>query len=143
MKGMRFEQNGIPGSWVIEPATHSDDRGRFFRAWCSKEFSDRGIDFLPAQANMGYNLRKGTVRGMHVQVVSAREANPVRGTRGGMLDVVLDLRPDSQTYGKCFGVELTGENAKMLFLPELCAHGYQTLEDNTEMHYMASQVYIP
>jgi len=140
---MHFEQNGISGSWVIEPAPHSDDRGRFFRAWCTKEFSERGIDFFPVQANMGFSFRKGTVRGMHFQVAPALEAKLVRCTRGAMLDVVLDLRPDSQTFGKWFGIELTAENAKMLFLPELCAHGYQTLEENTEMHYMASQVYTP
>ena len=140
---MRFEKNGIAGSWVIEPSAHEDDRGRFFRAWCSKEFLDQGINFLPVQANMGFNLRKGTVRGMHFQLAPALEAKLVRCTRGAMFDVVLDLRPGSETYGKWHGAELTAENGRMLFLPEHCAHGYQTLEDKTEMHYMASQFYTP
>ncbi|HWZ99320.1 MAG TPA: dTDP-4-dehydrorhamnose 3,5-epimerase [Candidatus Dormibacteraeota bacterium] len=140
---MRFEKNGIAGSWVIEPSAHADNRGRFFRAWCSKEFLDQGINFLPVQANMGFNLRKGTVRGMHFQLAPALEAKLVRCTRGAMFDVVLDLRPGSETYGKWHGAELTAENGRMLFLPEHCAHGYQTLEDKTEMHYMASQFYTP
>jgi dTDP-4-dehydrorhamnose 3,5-epimerase len=140
---MRFEKNGIRGSWVIEPSAHTDGRGRFFRAWCSHEFSEQGIDFVPVQANMGFSSRKGTIRGMHFQEAPALEAKLVRCTRGAMFDVVLDLRPASETYGKWYGAELSAENGRMLYLPEHCAHGYQTLEDNTEMHYMTSQSYTP
>lgn len=140
---MRFAQTEIPGAWVIDPTPHEDDRGRFFRAWCAQEFAEHGINFAPVQANMGFSTRKGTVRGMHFQVAPALEAKLVRCTRGAMFDVVLDVRQDSKTYGKWYGVELTGDNARMLYLPEGCAHGYQTLEDRTEMHYMASHIYAP
>lgn len=113
------------------------------RAWCAKEFAEQGLNFTPVQANMGYSLKKGTVRGMHFQGKPAIEAKLVRCTRGAMFDVVLDLRPESLSYRKWFGVELTPGNARMLFVPELCAHGYQTLEDCTEMYYMASAFYCP
>jgi dTDP-4-dehydrorhamnose 3,5-epimerase len=140
---MFFSQTQISGAWVIDPTTRQDDRGHFFRAWCTKEFSDQGIQFQPVQANMGFSIKKGTIRGMHYQVEPALEAKLVRCTRGAMFDVVLDIRTDSPTYGRWHAVELTPENGRMLFLPERCAHGYQTLEDNTEMHYMASQFYAP
>ena len=113
------------------------------RAWCAREFAEQGINFSPVQANMGFSLSKGTLRGMHYQVKPALEAKLVRCTRGSMFDVVLDVRHGSPTYKKWFAVELSAENGRMLYLPEGCAHGYQTLEDNTEMHYMASAVYAP
>lgn len=140
---MRFTETEIASVWVIDPTPREDDRGRFFRAWCSQEFAEHGINFLPVQANMGFSIRRGTVRGMHFQVEPALEAKLVRCTRGAMFDVVLDLRPDSPTYGKWYGAELSAENGRMLYLPERCAHGYQTLEDRTEMYYMASQFYTP
>jgi len=140
---MRFTKTDINGSWVIDPDFHEDDRGRFMRAWCSREFAEHGLSFLPVQANMGFSTRKGTVRGMHYQEAPAREAKLVRCTRGAMFDVVLDLRPDSPTYARWYGVELSAENGRMLYVPELCAHGYQTIEENTEMHYMASTFYAP
>jgi dTDP-4-dehydrorhamnose 3,5-epimerase len=140
---VRFTETEIAGAWVIDPTSHEDERGRFFRAWCAQEFAEQGINFTPVQANMGFSIRKGTVRGMHFQVEPALEAKLVRCTRGAMFDVVLDVRTDSATYGKWHGVELTPENGRMLFLPERCAHGYQTLEDHTEMHYMTSQFYAP
>lgn len=140
---MLFSKSGIDGVWVIDPQFHKDDRGHFFRAWCSREFAEHGINFLPVQANMGFSLRKGTLRGMHVQLEPAVEAKLVRCTKGSMFDVALDLRTESPTRGRWFGVELTAENGRMLFIPERCAHGYQTLEDETEMHYMASQFYTP
>lgn len=140
---MHFRETQVVGAKVIDPAPHADDRGRFMRAWCSKEFAENGINFVPVQANMGLSVRKGTVRGMHFQLAPAPEAKLVRCTRGAMFDVVLDLRPDSPSYGKWDGVELSAENGRMLFVPELCAHGYQTLEDGTEMYYMTSAFYTP
>jgi dTDP-4-dehydrorhamnose 3,5-epimerase len=134
---------GIPGAWLIKPSFREDERGRFFRAWCSREFEEHGISFAPVQANMGFSLRKGTVRGIHFQVEPALEAKLVRCTRGSMFDVALDLRPRSKTVGKWFGTELTAENGCMLYVPEGCAHGYQTLEDETEMYYMTSAFYTP
>jgi dTDP-4-dehydrorhamnose 3,5-epimerase len=140
---MRFTETPIAGVWVIDPEFRGDDRGRFFRAWCSREFAEHGIEFLPLQANMGFSALKGTLRGMHYQVEPALEAKLVRCTRGAMFDVALDLRPGSATFGQWFGAELTEENGRMLYLPERCGHGYQTLVDGTEMHYMTSQVYTP
>jgi len=140
---MIFRQTRIAGVWVIEPIMHKDDRGHFFRAWCLQEFADHGINFVPVQENLGFSNRAGTVRGMHFQAEPAVEAKLVRCTRGGIFDVALDLRPDSPTFREWFGIELTARNGCMLYLPEGCAHGYQTMEDQTEMTYMTSQYYTP
>lgn len=140
---MRFTQTGIAGAWVIDPDPREDSRGRFLRAWCSEEFAKHGLVFSPVQANLGFSVKSGTIRGMHFQEAPAIEAKLVRCTRGAMFDVVLDLRPESASYRKWFGVELTPENARMLFVPERCAHGYQTLKDDTEMYYMTSAFYTP
>ena len=140
---MLFKETGIAGSMIIEPNPHEDNRGRFMRAWCTREFAGHGLNFLPVQANMGFSLRKGTVRGMHFQQEPAPEAKLVRCTRGAMFDVMIDLRQESPSFGKWYGAELTAENGRMLFVPERCAHGYQTLEDCTEMYYMTSQFYTP
>lgn len=140
---MRFTETSIPGVTVIDPTPHHDDRGRFMRAWCAREFADYGIHFIPLQANMGMSGRKGTLRGMHFQDASAPESKLVRCTQGAIFDVAVDLRPNSSTFARWFGVELTPENGRMLFLPEFCAHGYQTMKDNSEMHYMASALFTP
>jgi dTDP-4-dehydrorhamnose 3,5-epimerase len=140
---MRFTETVIAGVWVIDPEFRGDERGRFFRAWCSREFAEHGIELLPLQAHMGFSALKGTLRGMHYQVEPALEAKLVRCTRGAMFDVALDLRPGSPTNGRWFGAELTEENGRMLYVPEHCGHGYQTLVDGTEMYYMTSQVYAP
>jgi dTDP-4-dehydrorhamnose 3,5-epimerase len=140
---VKFIEIDIAGARVIDPNPHQDDRGRFMRAWCSREFAEQGINFVPVQANMGFSVRKGTVRGMHYQTEPALEAKLVRCTRGAMFDVVLDLRPASPSYGKWYGIDLSAENGRMLYLPEGCVHGYQTLEDDTEMYYMTSEVYTP
>jgi dTDP-4-dehydrorhamnose 3,5-epimerase len=140
---MRFIETGIVGAKMIDPTPHQDERGRFLRAWCATEFRENGLDFIPVQANMGLSVAKGTTRGMHLQDAPALEAKLVRCTRGAIFDVVLDLRPESPSYLKWYGVELSADNSRMLFVPEGCAHGYQTLEDNTEMHYMTSAYYEP
>jgi dTDP-4-dehydrorhamnose 3,5-epimerase len=140
---MHFSETIVSGAWLIDPSPHADQRGRFMRAWCTREFAEHGISFVPVQANMGLSVRKGTVRGMHYQEPPAPEAKLVRCTRGAMFDVVVDLRLESSTYGKWYGVELTAENGRMLYLPERCAHGYQTLVDDTEMYYMTSAFYTP
>jgi dTDP-4-dehydrorhamnose 3,5-epimerase len=140
---MRFTETTIAGAWVIDPSPHKDDRGRFMRAWCVREFTEHGIDFIPVQANMGLSIRKGTLRGMHFQEAPALEAKLVRCIKGTIFDVVLDIRPGSASYGKWYGTELSAENGRMLYLPEHCAHGYQTLADETEIYYMASEFYTP
>jgi dTDP-4-dehydrorhamnose 3,5-epimerase len=138
---MRFTEIKVAGARVIDPKPHEDDRGRFMRVWCAREFAEHGIDFVPVQANMGFSIRKGTIRGMHFQESPGQEAKLVRCTRGAIFDVVLDLRPGSLSFGKWYGAELTAENGRMLYVPEHCAHGYQSLTEGTEMHYMTSQFY--
>jgi|SRR5262252_4477430 len=140
---MRFMETGIEGARVIDPSPHHDDRGRFLRAWCAREFAEHAVNFLPVQANLGFSKTRGTVRGMHFQEAPATEAKLVRCTKGAIFDVVVDLRPGSLSYGKWYGVELSAENCRMLYVPENCAHGYQTLEDCTEMYYMTSGFYTP
>jgi dTDP-4-dehydrorhamnose 3,5-epimerase len=140
---MHFIATEIGGAWIIDPTPHQDNRGRFFRTWCMQEFQEHGLSFVPVQANMGLSTEKGTVRGMHFQAAPAVEAKLVRCTRGRMFDVVLDLRANSPTFLKWHGVELTPENGRMLLVPENCAHGYQTLEPNTEMSYMTTAFYAP
>ena len=138
---MRFTEGAVPGAWTIDPAPHSDERGRFMRAWCADEFAAHGIRFVPVQANMGFSHRAGTLRGLHYQVAPHEEAKLVRCTRGSVFDVLVDLRPGSMTFGRSFGTELTAENGRMLYVPPLCAHGYQTLEDESEIYYLTSAFY--
>ena len=133
----------VAGSFLIDAILRRDDRGYFGRAWCLREFADAGIDFVPLQANIGSSIQKATLRGMHYQVPPAPEAKLVRCTRGSLFDVLVDLRPESPTYLRWYGVELTAENCRMLYVPEGCAHGYQTLEDNTDLYYMTSQFFAP
>lgn len=140
---MHFRETELAGAWVIDPAPHTDDRGRFMRAWCAREFAEHNVDFTPVQANMGFSARKGTIRGMHFQEAPALEAKLVRCTRGFAFDVVIDLRPGSPSFRKWLSVELSAENGRMLFVPQHCAHGFQALEDCTEVYYMASEYYAP
>jgi dTDP-4-dehydrorhamnose 3,5-epimerase len=140
---MKFSQCPVDGAWLIEPSPHQDFRGRFMRAWCAGEFAQNGIEFTPRQANMGFSHTSGTVRGMHYQVSPADEAKLVRCTQGSMFDVVLDLRPDSRTYRSWFGAILSQENGQMLLIPEGCAHGVQSLQDDTEYYYLTSAEYSP
>ena len=113
------------------------------RAWCLREFSEHAIDFTPLQANMGFSASKGTIRGLHYQVAPALEAKLVRCTRGAIFDVVVDLRPTSPTYRSWYGSCLSADNGRMLYVPEGCAHGCQSMEDNAEIHYITSAFYSP
>jgi dTDP-4-dehydrorhamnose 3,5-epimerase len=140
---MLFSETPIAGAWVVDPTPHNDDRGRFMRAWCADEFAAKGIDFRPLQANMGFSHRAGTTRGLHYQIAPNLEAKLVRCTRGSVFDVLVDLRPESPTFGKWFGTELSATNGRMLYVPPMCAHGVQTLEDASEIYYMASAVFAP
>jgi dTDP-4-dehydrorhamnose 3,5-epimerase len=140
---MRFAPCSIDRAWTIDPAPHEDERGRFMRAWCSEELSAHGIAFRPVQANMGLSHLSGTIRGLHYQVDPAPEAKLVRCTRGSMFDVVVDLRPGSPTFREWYGTILSADNGRMLFLPEGCAHGCQSLDDQTEYYYLTSAIYTP
>ena len=140
---MNFRECGVDGAWVIEPAPHMDERGRFLRAWCRREFAEHAIDFTPLQANMGFSANKGTIRGLHYQIAPALEAKLVRCTRGAVFDVVVDLRPASPSYRSWYGSCLSADNGRMLYVPEGCAHGCQSTEDNAEIYYMTSALYSP
>jgi dTDP-4-dehydrorhamnose 3,5-epimerase len=140
---MIFQQCAVAGAWEISPAAHQDDRGRFMRAWCQREFAEHGIDFAPLQANIACSTRAGTLRGLHWQVAPALEAKLVRCTRGVAFDVIADLRPYSPTFQAWYGVYLSAENAMMLYVPEGCAHGCLSMVDDTDIHYMASAVFAP
>lgn len=128
---------------MIEPEPHRDERGYFVRAWCRNEFAERGIDFSPVQANMGFSRRRGTIRGLHHQIAPALEAKLVRCTRGSVFDVLVDLRPASPTYRRWFGTQLSADNGCMLYVPEGCAHGCQSLQDDAEIYYLTSAAYAP
>ncbi len=142
-QSLRFQTTPVAGAFLVDPVLRKDDRGHFSRAWCLREFAEQGIDFVPVQANTGFSLKKGTLRGLHYQVKPALEAKLVRCTRGRLFDVVVDLRPESPTFLKWYGVELSADNYRLLYVPEGCGHGYQTLEDGTDLYYMTSQYFTP
>lgn len=138
---MFFQGTKLKGSYIILPEKREDERGFFARTWCQKEFEAHGLVSRVAQTNVCFSKSRGTLRGMHYQVAPCEETKLVRCTRGAIYDVVIDLRPQSPTFKQWMGVELTAGNYKMLYVPENFAHGYQTLEDNTEVIYLVSQFY--
>ena len=140
---MIFNKTKLKDAFIIELEQIKDNRGFFARSWCEKEFSAHGLTPVVHQANVSFNIRKGTLRGMHYQIAPYGEAKTVRCTRGKIYDVIIDLRKDSPTFRQWIGVELTAENYKMLYVPENFAHGFQTLEDDTEVTYQVSQFYTP
>jgi dTDP-4-dehydrorhamnose 3,5-epimerase len=140
---MIFTPTSLPGCTLIELEKRSDERGFFGRTWCTKEMEKHGLKTSFVQVNNSYNLKKGTVRGLHYQVSPAAEVKIVRVIRGRLLDVAIDLRPDSSTRFQHFSVELSADSRKMLYIPEGFAHGFQTLEDDTELLYFVSQFYSP
>jgi dTDP-4-dehydrorhamnose 3,5-epimerase len=142
-QSLRFTPASVVGAVLVDSILREDNRGHFSRAGCLREFADNGIDFVPVQANTGFSFRKGTTRGLHLQAAPAPEAKLVRCTRGALFDVVVDLRPDSPTRFQWYGVELRAEKYQFLYIPEGCAHGYQTLVDNTDLYYMTSQYFTP
>lgn len=140
---MKFTRTGIPGVVVVDIEPIRDERGFFARAWSPDEFAEAGIDVLWAQENVAFNSAKGTLRGLHFQLPPHAEVKLVRCTMGAVWDTAVDLRPDSPTYRKSTGVELTADNHRSLLVPIGCAHGYLTLEDEVEMRYLTSHPYAP
>ncbi len=140
---MNFTETRLKGAYVVDIRRIEDDRGFFARAWCQNEFTTHELNPGLAQLNVGYTRRRGTVRGMHYQRPPWEEAKLVRCTRGAVYDVLIDLRRDSPTHGQWVGVELTGENHRMLYAPAGFAHGYQALTDDTEVYYQTTQFYAP
>jgi len=140
---MIFTESKLKGAFVIDIERREDNRGFFARGFCQKEFADHGLKPVIAQANIAFNKSKGTLRGMHFQYPPAAETKLVRCTRGAILDIIVDLRPESATYLDHIAVELTANNHRALFVPERFAHGYQVLEDNTETSYQVGEFYAP
>jgi dTDP-4-dehydrorhamnose 3,5-epimerase len=140
---MRFTPAPLDGAWIIDVERREDPRGWFARTFCRREFEAHGLEPVIAQANISWSARKGTLRGMHYQVPPAAETKLVRCTRGALWDVIVDLRPDSPTFLRHFGVELTAENGRQLYVPELFAHGFLTLADDTEVAYQVGEFYTP
>ncbi len=140
---MKFTTTPIPGVWLVEMERSEDDRGWFARSWCAGEFVAHGLNTAFSQSSASFNRRRGTLRGMHYQVAPHAEAKLVRCTRGAMYDAALDLRPSSPTFCKWFAAELTADNARSLYIPEGCAHGFQTLADDTEVLYQIAGEYHP
>jgi dTDP-4-dehydrorhamnose 3,5-epimerase len=140
---MRFTETKVAGAFLIEPEPIADERGFFARTWCREEFSEHGLNPELAQANISFNYRKGTLRGLHYQEAPHQEAKLVRCTRGAIWDLALDLRPGSTTYRAWFGIELSADNRAMLYVPEGCAHGFLTLTDAAEVAYQMSAPYAP
>lgn len=141
--GIRFTETGLAGAFVIDPERFEDERGFLARSYSEAEFAARGLGVRFVESNIAFNARRHTVRGMHFQRAPHAQAKLVRCTAGAVYDVILDLRPDSETFGRWFAVELTAENHRMLFVPEGFAHGYQTLADATEVFYQVSAFYAP
>ena len=140
---MIFTETNLKGAYIIDLERREDARGFFARAFCQHEFAEHGLKPVIAQANIAFNHRKGTIRGMHFQYPPAAEAKLVRCTRGAILDVIIDLRPESTTFLRHTAVELTADNRRGLYIPPRFAHGYQTLADATETTYQLSEFYSP
>jgi dTDP-4-dehydrorhamnose 3,5-epimerase len=142
-RSVEFTETPLPGAYVIDLERRTDERGWFARAWCADELGEQGLETRVVQCNMSFNTSAGTLRGLHYQQRPRSEVKVVRCTRGAIWDVIVDLREDSPTYKGWFGLELTAENRRMLYIPELFAHGYLTLEPDSEIFYQVSDFYSP
>jgi len=140
---MIFTETKLKGAFLIDIERREDARGFFARAFCQHEFADHGLKPTIAQANVAFNHRSGTLRGMHFQFPPAAETKLVRCTRGAILDIIVDLRPESPTYLEHVAIELNEDNGRALYVPERFAHGYQALRDATETSYQVGEFYTP
>jgi dTDP-4-dehydrorhamnose 3,5-epimerase len=140
---MIFRETKLPGTFIIELEAFGDERGFFALAWSKKEFADRGLESALVECNISFNSQKGTLRGMHYQEAPHGQVKLVRCIRGAIFDVVIDLRPASPTFKHWMGVELSASNRLMLYVPKGLAHGFQTLESDSEIYYQMSAPYVP
>jgi dTDP-4-dehydrorhamnose 3,5-epimerase len=140
---MIFTETPLKGAFVLDVERREDARGFFARSFCAREFEAHGLNPKVVQCNLSFNHKKGTLRGMHYQVAPATEPKLVRCTHGAIYDVIIDVRPDSPTYLQHFGVELTEENRRQLYVPDMFAHGYQALTDGAEVAYQVGEFYTP
>ncbi|HEY7641500.1 MAG TPA: dTDP-4-dehydrorhamnose 3,5-epimerase family protein [Steroidobacteraceae bacterium] len=138
---MILSETAIEGAYIVEPQRHTDARGYFVRHWCQREFAQAGLNVQIVQSSASFNLHRHTVRGMHLQVPPALEGKLIRCVAGAIYDVIIDLRPESRTFLQHLAVELTAENGRALFVPPVCAHGFQTLVDRSEVSYMMTGFY--
>jgi dTDP-4-dehydrorhamnose 3,5-epimerase len=140
---LKFEPCSVEGAWVIRPEPRTDERGHFARIYCARELAAQGLCSEISQINTGFSPRAGTLRGMHYQAAPHAEVKLARCVRGAAYDVVVDLRPDSPSYLRWFGIELSEDNGAMLYAPAGTAHGYLTLKPDTELVYLTSRAYAP
>lgn len=140
---MIFTETKLKGAFIVDIERREDSRGFFARAFCQQEFAAHGLKPVIAQANVASNRKKGTIRGMHFQFPPAAETKFVRCTRGGIVDIIVDLRPESPTFLEHVSVELTEDNYRGIYVPERFAHGYQVLRDNTDTSYQVGEFYTP
>ena len=140
---MDFVETELPGVFILDAERHCDERGFFARSWCLGEQAARGIDFVPVQGSVSSNPTCGTLRGLHYQAAPHEETKLVRCTRGAIFDVLVDLRPASPTHGQWLGVELTAASLRQLLVPGGVAHGFLTLEPDTDVSYLMSAGYVP
>ena len=138
---MKFSKTELSGAYVIEIEKIEDQRGFFSRVWDKNEFKKQGLSSELIQCSVSFNKNKGTLRGMHYQISPSEEIKIVRCTQGKIFDVIIDLRKDSKTYKKWIGIELSQDNYKMLYIPKGFAHGFLTLDENTEIFYQMSNEY--
>lgn len=138
-----FVPTRLAGAFILEPEKQDDERGFFARTWCQREFEAHGLNPRLVQCSISFNKKKGTLRGLHFQAPPHEEAKLVRCTMGAIYDVILDLRGHSPTFKQHVAVVLSAENRRMLYVPEGLAHGFQTLEDHTEVFYQMSEFYVP
>lgn len=140
---MLFMETLLKGAYIIDLERREDERGFFARSWCADEFTKHGLNPSLVQCNISFNLKKGTLRGMHYQAEPYPEAKVVRCTMGAIYDVIIDLRPDSPTFKKWINVELSADNRRAVYIPEGFAHGFQTLADDTEVFYQMYEFFHP
>jgi dTDP-4-dehydrorhamnose 3,5-epimerase len=140
---MVFSETNLKGAFIIDLEPRQDARGFFARSFCAHEFAARGLTLNTVQCNLAFTRHRGTVRGMHYQSPPAAEAKLVRCTKGAIYDVAVDLRPDSQTYWQCVGIELSAANHRAFLIPKMFAHGYQALTDDVEVTYQVDEFYAP
>lgn len=140
---MIFHETTLPGAWIVDLEPFVDERGFFARTWCSREFEKRNLDAKLVQCSVSYNLKRGTLRGLHFQVPPSSEAKLVRCTAGAIWDVIVDVRAESRNLHIWQNIELSAANHRMIFVPPGVAHGFQTLEDDTEVLYQMTEYYNP
>jgi dTDP-4-dehydrorhamnose 3,5-epimerase len=140
---MIFAETNLAGAWIIDVSGAEDARGFFARTWCQREFAAHGLVFVPVQMNQSHSRERGTLRGLHYQAAPSAEAKLICCIRGVIYDVIIDLRAESPTFRQVCATELTAANHRMLYVPERCAHGFLSLQDDTEVLYLVSDYYAP